>query len=406
MRVLILSQYYPPEIGAAQTRLATVSRHLRERGHHPEVLTALPNYPWGKILPGYRGRVLTRERWDGIPVRRVWVRASKRVDSKRLLCYASFVGMSLVGAIGLRRPDVILVESPPPTAMLSGWLLGTLWRAKTVMYVADVWPDAAVDAGMMREGSRSLSLARFLERWAYRRADVVTLSARGAIERLVNEKGVDRSKVAFLPNGTAVPNLPDRACARKELGVPDDQILVLYAGTLSYFHGVGVAVRAMDLLRDDPRLRLLILGEGSELGEVRRLASELDVANVDFLPPVDAQRLDTYWAAADIGLSCQRDLRITEIMRLAKVVATMGAGRPVVLSGRGESARLVREAEAGLVAPPEDAAELAKALGDLARAPEERARLGANGRRYVEANLSWDSLLTDWLRQLEDRGVR
>jgi len=406
VRILILSQYYAPEVGASQARLSAIARTLKGLGHQVEVLTGMPNYPTGRVQDEYRHRVLLREHIDGVKVIRVWLYPAKGTGFRRLANYASFMLTSLVGAALVRKPDLILVESPPPSLMLSAVALTNVWGAACAMYVADLWPDSAVDAGLLTEG-RFLKAVRRLESWSYAHADFVVASANGAIEALERDKGVPTTKLMFLPNGAdpdARPAEGDREAFRKKLGISEQTCVILYAGTIGVVHGVDVAVRAMnELERNHPRLLLLIVGDGSELEHVRQMASDLRVENVRFLAAVDPRELVGYWAAADIGLSCQRDLRIAEIVRAAKVLTMMGASKPIVFSGAGEGARLVAEAECALVVSPEDPRALAEALVTLTEDADLRSRLGANGRKYIEDHLSWGPLIETWVAELQRR---
>ncbi|MGH9702168.1 MAG: glycosyltransferase, partial [Candidatus Acidiferrales bacterium] len=141
MRILILTQYFPPETGAPQTRLAALARELVRLGHEAEVVTAMPNYPVGKIFPSYRGRFYCREAWEGVPIHRVWVHASMGKGLGRLLNYLSFSVFSLFALSQTRRPDYIFVESPPLFAALPGILVAKLWGVEIILNVADLWPE-------------------------------------------------------------------------------------------------------------------------------------------------------------------------------------------------------------------------------------------------------------------------
>ncbi|MGI9040573.1 MAG: glycosyltransferase family 4 protein [Gemmatimonadales bacterium] len=403
MRFLILTQYFPPEVGASQTRLLAVAQTLKGLGHDVRVVTGMPNYPDGGVKAPYRGRVFLREDRGGLPVTRVWLYPAKGIGWRRLANYLSFAATALFGLARSPRPDVVYVESPPLTLVPAGVLAARLWRVPIVMFVADPWPDSAVEVGALKPG-RLLDAARRLERWAYRNVDGVLTPTRGLVEHL-RAKGVGSHRLVFLPNGvdTALfaPRERDRDMAN-ELGIEEDDRVVLYAGTVGRVHGVEVAVNAMSRLREThPRVRLLIVGAGSDLDAVRRLAAKLRLTNVSFVEPQSLERLARTWTLADVGLSTQRDLPVAEITRPVKIFAAMASGKAVAYSGSGEGARLVQEADAGVVVPPEDPSALARAIAELVDDPERAAQLGTNGRRYVEDNLTWDCVVEDWIAQLE-----
>jgi colanic acid biosynthesis glycosyl transferase WcaI len=402
MRFLILTQYFPPEVGASQGRLLAISKSLVSLGHEVEVVTGMPNYPEGKVQVSYRSRLMLRELYDDLPVLRVWLYPAQGLGWQRVTNYASFAASSLVGLARSVRPDVVFVESPPLSLVPSGVLAAKLWRVPVVMFVADPWPDSAVEVGALAPG-RALHAAQLLERWCYRNVDCVSTPTIGLLE-LLKSKGIEANRLLFLPNGADVamfkPAERDRETAR-ELGVVDNERVVLYAGTVGHMHGVDVGIRAMELLRTShPDVRLLIVGAGSELDGVKELARTLAPQTVSFVAPQPHERLARIWTLADIGLSTQRDLPVAEITRPAKMLASMASGKGLAYSGAGEGARLVEEAEAGIVVPPEDPTALATALAALLDDPELADRLGRNGREFVVQNLAWPAVVKTWLDQL------
>src|SRR5579872_4932670 len=203
MRVLILSQYYAPEIGAPQVRLAALARELRMRGHEVEVVTAMPNHLLGRTYDGYRGRLYLRERIDGVVTHRTWIYAATGTGVGRIANYVSFACTSLFGLLRARRADVIFVESPPLFLSLPGWLTACAHRAKLIFNGVDLWPDSVQDLGVMRDGAM-LRGARWFEAWTYRRADIVNAVTDGIADSLHGRKHVPSEKLRFLPNGIDV----------------------------------------------------------------------------------------------------------------------------------------------------------------------------------------------------------
>ena len=172
MKFLLLTQYFPPEIGGAQTRLRSTAVELKRLGHDVEIVTALPNYPRGKFYPGYEGRIYLREEFEGITVRRVWLYPAMGGGLRRMLNYASFTIMSLFGLLLSQRPDFIFVESPPLFLSIPACVAGFLWRVPFIFNVADLWPDIVVEGGFLKQGPL-IRLMRRLEQWSYRSAGYV-----------------------------------------------------------------------------------------------------------------------------------------------------------------------------------------------------------------------------------------
>ena len=404
MRILILTQYFPPEVGASQVRLSAFARELKRLGHEVEVVTGLPNHPTGRIFPEYRGRFYVREEWEGIPVHRVWLYPSTGAGLKRILNYLSFALTSLWGLLRAQRPEYIFVESPPLFLSLPAWLASRLWRAPFIFNVADLWPDSVRELGLM-SNRILLWVAEWLETWSYKRASYVTAVTEGIRDTLINKKHVPPSKVLFLPNGVDVSLFkPGEAnpTLLQDLGLSENAKVVLYAGTHGYAHGLETAVKAAKHVQDSlPGVVFLFVGGGSEKENIIAYAEQLQCRNTIFLESVSPERLSEFYRATFAGLSVLRNSPLFEGTRPVKILSAMAAGKPIIYSGAGEGARLVEEARAGLVVPPEDPGALAEAVRKLAENPQLAEELGRNGRRYVEENLSWSALVRDWQLQLE-----
>ena len=399
MRFLILTQYYPPEIGAAQARLSAFAEQLQRAGHEVEVVTALPNYPGGKLDEADRRLLGRREVLDGVPVRRTWLLTATGVGARRLASYLSFAATGLVSALVAGRPDVVFVESPPLFLGVSGWMAARRAGAAFVLNVSDLWPDSVRDLGVLSDGP-ALRAAERLERWLYARATAVTAVTEGIRQVLVERKGVPAHKALFLPNGVDLDQLrptdPDPA-VRARHGLPDGP-LVLFTGNHGYAQALETVIAAAALV---PEVSVVLVGAGSDKARIQGLAEDGGTTNIHFLPPVPQAEIAPLYGQAVAGLATLRNSALMEGARPAKALAVMGCGRPVIYSGAGEGAALVRAADAGLVVPPEDPRALAAAIRRLANDPVEAARLGANGRRYVEAHLAWPALTNAWLADLE-----
>ena len=249
LRIVLLTQYYRPEVGAAQVRLQAITSELVRQGHHVEVVTSMPNYPLGRTFDGYRRRLWCVERMDGATIRRVWSYPATGSGVRRMLGYLSFAALSIVGLIRTERPDFIVVESPPLLTAIPAMLYRLVRRTPYVLITADLWPDVAVGMGLLQDGPM-LSVLRSLERQAYRWAWKITPVTRTQVDTLLDAKGVPADKIAFLPNGVD-PDLFDHRPPNEEtidlLGGPGRRI-VLYAGTHGYAHGMDVMLDAAPIV--------------------------------------------------------------------------------------------------------------------------------------------------------------
>lgn len=402
MRFLLLTQYFPPEIGAAQVRLASVTRELLRLGHQVEIVTAVPNYPEGKIFPSYQGHFYLRESWEGIPLHRVWIYAATGAGGKRLLNYFSFMLTALWGLRQTQRPDYILVESPPLFLGITAYLAAKRWQVPWILNVADLWPDSVRALGLLKEGML-LTVATKLEAWLYRRANLINVVTEGLREILIHQKQVPPKKILFLPNGVDTqifaPQPVDNTW-QNHLGLPNQPIF-LYTGTHGYAHGMEVILQAAELLKETPLLFLLV-GGGSDKSRLEQLSKAKALTNVLFWPSQPPAQIARLYSLAQAGISTLQSAPLFDGTRPVKILATMACAKPVIYSGSGEGARMVQQAKAGLVVPPQDPVALAEAVRYVIAHPQEAAELGQNGRIYVEAHLQWSAVVSTWLQQLSD----
>ena len=401
MKFLLLTQYFPPEIGGAQTRLRSTAVELKRLGHDVEVVTALPNYPRGKFYPGYQGRGYVREEFEGITVRRVWLYPAMGGGPRRMLNYASFTILSLLGLLLSRRPDFILVESPPLFLSIPAWVAGFLWRVPFIFNVADLWPDIVVEGGFLKQGPL-IGLMKRLEQWSYRRAGYVNAVTEGMRDTLIREKHVPADKILFLPNGADTIHYQPHAADNRlltRLGLEGRKIF-LWAGTLGHAHGLNHVLDAAKLLEHRCEVYFLFIGDGSAKAELLLQRDRLNLRNVGFLDPVAIEQLPPYYSIAVCGLASLLPIPLYDGARPSKIFPILASGKPVLFAGKGETARLIEDARAGIVVAPEDPQALAEAVLQLADQPEAAEELGRNGRRFVEDNYQWSTLISRWIAGL------
>jgi colanic acid biosynthesis glycosyl transferase WcaI len=401
-RLLLVTQYFEPEIGAPQVRLAALVRELVAHGMEVEVVTALPNHPEGRIHSEYRRRLSATEHRHGATVRRVWMFGATGAGWRRMVSYLSFTFMSCLALIRCRRPDVILVESPPPFPFLPARIASVVWRCPVVLNVADLWPDSAVTLGVLDDGLLLRMMFAF-ERWVNGSAANVIAVTEGIRRVLLEEKGLAAGKVSFLPNGVDIemfqPGMPNAEVSDRYS--PNGEQLIVYAGTVGLAQGVEVAIDAMVLVADrHPQARLLIVGAGSGLAAVERRLVERGLANVQLVAPVALAEVANLYSVAVAGLATLRDSPLFEGARPSKIFPILASGKPVLYSGAGEGARLVHDNGVGVVCRPEDPQALAAAIDQLLSNPEEATAMGKRGRALVEEQFSWAALVDAWLTQM------
>ncbi len=393
--IVFLTPYYPPEVGAAQTRISETAVRLVKRGHQVTVLTALPNYPKGKVFPEYRGRARRREIIDGVSVARVWSYISPHKGFlHRILSYLSFGCLSpFFGARAVGRPDVIVVESPPLFDAIGGRLLARMKRCPYVFIVADIWPESAIQLGVLRN-RLLIRLSEWLEWSTYRRARAVWAVTAGIRQTLV-QRGLPEEKVFLLPNGVDTEKFQpaSQAQARAELGWGPGFIL-LYAGTIGLAQGLTTMLDAAEQLRKYPDIRLVLVGEGASKAELVAEAQRRELTNVTFLSSQPHDRMPLILAAADACLVSLRKLPLFKGALPSKLYEVMACARPMVLAVDGEARELIaQQAGAAVYVEPGDGKALAQAVLQLRDQPELARQLGQRGRAFVKAHFDRDQLV-------------
>lgn len=401
MRILMLTQYFPPESGAAQVRLKELAKGLQGNGHKVTVVTAFPNHPSGVIPPHYRGRWRMKDEVDGIPVWRTWIYPVQRGRFwKRLLNYFSFVFSSFWGLSKAGKQDVLFFESPPLFLGITALVYGWLTRTRIIMNISDLWPESAVALGLVN--SRwMIRAAEGLEKLLYRKAWKISSQTEGIRTSLV-QRGVPEDKVTFLPNGVNLdlfaPRERDEEMARK-LGLNEEDFVLIYAGTMGYAQGLESVIRTAELLKDKKGFRFLFVGDGTEKPMLEALTKEKKLANVSFVDFQPVQEMPRYFSLSSASIVPLKKNKLFEGARPSKMFPALGSAVPVIYSGEGEAAELVLSSGGGVVVEPENSEALAQAIVDLKENPNRR-EMGRQGRQFVKDNYTWSQIIQRWLKDL------
>jgi glycosyltransferase involved in cell wall biosynthesis len=392
MRIAFLTHYFPPEIGAAQTRLHELAMRLAKSGEEVTVVTGFPNYPTGRIYPGYEGRRFLEEEMDGFRVLRTWVYAARNAGFvRRILNHLSYAFSSLTAARRLGPVDVLYVQSPPLFVGLAALMYRTLKRAPFVFNVSDIWPQSAIELGALRNPV-AIRLAQMLERRIYKKAARITVPTTGIYSQL-SARGIPPGKLILLTNGVDVtafrPGEPRRELAQ-QLGL-DGASVFLYAGTHGLSQGLDVILEAAKLTRNDQVLYVL-MGEGADKDALVEKARAQAIGNVRFLPNQPKAMMPALLNLAYASIISLRRLDVFRSALPSKMFESMAVAKPLVAALWGEGAEMVEAARCGLVVEPGDPRALRDAVEKLAADPELARTLGRQGREYVVAHYDRDAI--------------
>lgn len=402
MRFLLLTQYFPPEVGAAQTRLAALVQELKNLGHEVEVVTAAPNYPEGKIYPGFGG-FYQRGDWEGTTVHRFWIFASQGRTLFRLLNYLSFAFTACFSIFVVQKPDWIFVNSGPLFVSIPGRLLSLRFGRPVIFNVSDLWPRSVEHLQGMG-GRLFVRLAEKLEAWAYRTSTYVNAITDGVKDVLLKEKKLSPEKVLFLPNGVDTDLFcPGRApqTFRRDRGW-DDRFTLIYPGNHGYAHALDSVLEAAKILQDkNVPAFFLFVGGGSEKKNLQQKAFQLKLQNVRFQDPVPPAELALWIDAADLGLIHVRNSPLAGETRPAKMFPLMSAAKGILYAGFGEGSELLKKSGGGRTVPCENPTALALAVEEILQNPDQVKTWGANNRLFAQKNFETKVLIREWLRCLK-----
>ncbi len=399
MRILFLTQWFEPEPAFKGAGFAAA---LRARGHDVEVATAFPNYPGGKLYPGYRIRPYRRETIDGTTVHRLAIWPSHDASSiGRMANYLSFFLTALV--FGLRRGgryDLVYVYHPPITPAAAAAIFCATHRTPFVVEIQDLWPDS-VGASNMADGRITRLLGKVCD-FVYRRATLVIPQSSMMLERL-HERGVPRAKLRRIYNwATYRPARADAIVAHPN-GFKG-RFNVVYGGNLGQAQVLADAIDAIARAAlDRPAIHLHLFGDGIERQALEMHAAKVAPTHVTFHGPVGRDAMDRIFDEADLLLVQLKDDPLYTITVPSKVQHYLACGRPIVAGLAGEAAGLLTESGAAIVCPPQDVAAMALAISRIAAmSVSERATMGHLGQDYYNAHLGFDRAIDDTIAVMDE----
>ncbi|MFA5864698.1 MAG: glycosyltransferase family 4 protein [Phycisphaerae bacterium] len=396
MRILFLSHFFQPEPNFFMC--LPFAKELARRGHTVEVLTGFPNYPGGKIYPGYRIKVLQREILEGIPINRVPLYPSHDNSSiKRMLCYTSFaISASTIGVAAVKTADVVYVDQGPITVGLPACVLKSLKGIPFVLHVHDLWPDSLFSTGMLNN-TISLKIVSGWCNFVYKRATKIVAITPGMKQRLI-ERGVPKDKIEVILNwcdDLQICHTEPNGDLAGTLGMAG-RFNIVFAGNMGRAQALSPVLDAAKIVGERQSIvQFVFIGGGVEVDALKQKAVDLGLKNVLFLPRRPVSEIGTILSLADVLFVHLKNDPLFAITIPSKTQAYMAAGRPVLIGVQGDAADLITKANAGLPCEPEDPQSIAQAVLKLQSLP--RAQLdamGRNGKAFYDEQLSF-SLAVD-----------
>lgn len=401
-KFIILTQYYPPETGAPQNRLHSLSKFLVKNRHQVRVVTALPSYPKNRIFEGYRGRLSKHEEIDSVPVYRMWIYVSRsRGIFSRLLNYFSFVITSFFKLLMMKRADYLVCESPPLFLGITAVLISRIKRMKLVFNVSDLWPESAEKLNLVTN-KFVLRLSYSLEAWIYRKSFLISGQTKGIVKSI--ESRFPKRRVAWFPNGVDFDFFEKEYTAmdwRGSLKINESDFVVLYAGIIGHAQGLEVILNAAEI-NQNPAIKFVIVGDGPEKERLVKIAETKKLTNVLFLPNLEKVMIPSLIQMCDVYIVPLKKLDLFKGAIPSKLFEPLAMGKPILLGVEGEAKELfIEEGKAGLFFEPENANELAERILILLKNLPMCVELGVNGKTYVKRNFDRQQIHQKFLQTLD-----
>ena len=405
MRLLILTQYFPPEVGAPQNRLFELAVRLQKMGVDVTILTAMPNYPKMIIHSDYVGKKYCYEEIDQLKVHRSSIFVSTdRSIIKRLLNYFSFVYSSYrIGKKKTGKFDYILCESPPLFLGISAYLLAKSKNAKLIFNVSDLWPESAEKLGLVTN-KLLLKISTWLEEFLYRKSALITGQTKGIVANIKSR--FPQKNVYWLPNGVDLsyydPTLYT-ADWKKTAGFKEEDKIFFYGGIIGYAQGLDIILNAALQLKDRNEIKFLLLGDGPEKERLVEKSRSLGLENIYFRAPVTKKEMPHIVAAITASIIPLKKLDLFKGAIPSKIFESLAMKKPILLGVDGEAKELfIDEGKCGMFFTPESEEELVRSILYVCEHPDDVKVWAENARNYVDKKFNRNSIAENFFRLLTE----
>ena len=403
IKILIITEYFPPEIGAGSNRAYDLAKHWASFGAKITVLTGFPDYPDGVRPINYRGLKFLREKKDDVEIIRTLTYSVPNIGFfRRILSYLLFLFSSIVqGTKAVGTQDIIIATSPPFFVGISGYVISRLKNIPFIFEVRDLWPESIVQLGQLKN-KLLINILEKIEIFLYKKAIHIVPVADSSVEILISKK-VAPDKITVIKNGVNVeeitPLLEDRNL-KFQLGL-SNKFIVSYFGTVGLSHALETVVETAKIAVNISDIFFLFIGNGAEKQNLLEKAQKLNLNNTIFLDSVEREQLARYYSITDVQIVSLKNIDLFRKVIPSKIFEIMSYEKPILISVDGEARKIVEESNSGLYVVPENAINLFEKIVLLKNKPELCAAMAKNGRNFVKNNFNRKKLALDYFNLIE-----
>ncbi len=411
MKILFLTENFPPETNAAATRVFERALYWVKAGHQVTVITCAPNFPQGALFEGYQNRWHQTENMSGIKVVRVktYISANKGV-LRRSLDFLSFGLTGFIAGLFQPRPDIVAATSPQFFAAVAGWAIGACRRLPFIFELGDLWPTSIAAVGAMKKGLL-LSLVEKIELFLYRRSARIAALTHAFKKNLIS-RGIENSKIDVVLNGVDLPRYTPQQCDQTlaEEWQLLDKFVIGYVGTHGMAHGLSNVLDAAEKLKNHDNIRFLLAGAGAERDMLIDMAGQKSLSNVVFLPMQPKEKMPAVWSLCNVALVHLKDSPAFAEVIPSKIFEAMAMGLPILLAvPDGEAREILDRHTAGIWVPPGNPDNLAETILKISSDENLREQLTINSlaaapchSRTVQA----DEMIAVFEKALKEKGPK
>lgn len=387
MRILIISQIFPPDMGGSSTRAYNVAKGLLLNEVEVTVVAGFPHYPTGNVPKNLRRKALSIDHMDGFKVIRTFVPPLPAKGlANRMILFTAFLISSLFPLLIIRKVDAVFASNPQVLVIIPSLAYRFMHRCPIILNVDDLWPEDPVDIGAIRSGFMK-RIVKALAKIAYTMADAITPISPGYVKVIRSNYGVPEDKIHVVRGGVDVSKFKPAA------NEDDGKFTVLYSGAFSVAYDFNQVIKAAKLLEKHEEIEIVLQGAGELMDSVKRTVKEMDVRNVRIIDKVlSREEVAELLSQADVLLLPLKDFGRPYLGISSKLYEYQAVGKPIICVAEGQPAEYVEETGSGIVVKPGDYKTLAEAIMLLKENRHMAEKLGVSGRRYVEENLAIEKI--------------
>ncbi len=390
MKILYITQYYPPEVGAGAVRSEAMVRHLAEDGWDIDVLTEMPNYPTGKIHKGYKNEWAVQEKKNNIKIHRVWVNANKRSNTwQQLTFFTSFMISCFFYALFHPKDyDLVYATSPPIFTGISGKFLSIIFGSKFVLEIRDLWPDSVVDSESLHSTSPFIKVGRIIERWLYNHANLI-IPVTPQSEEIIKTK-CNNTPTTVIENGVDLDLFQRKNNPQEGIDEEYDpnKFRVGYVGSLGVIHDLRTFVKAAKLCEDSENIEFIIVGDGGQNNQLQDIIQEINPKNLQWVGLKKHEQIPYYISSFNIAVNPVNESWAFKSIVTVKFYEYLACQTPVLNLANGALKEIGDRSGAAITLPVGDAKTLAETINNLRDNPKKLSELSKEGREFVENKYS------------------